>query len=367
MGSNAFDAFINKRMMPPLIHLDLIVTTKCNLYCSYCFMENKRPISMSSELMEQAVAMHFEYSRQQKEIQATFIGGEPLLEIDLIEECVKLYRRLATEYCKSVGFALTTNGTLLDISMAEKLAMLNVKYLLSIDGAEHMHDKYRHFPDGSPTWKLITGRLGELKRYQPWQGARVTVNPDTVYGLAEGVRELFECGINQFIIGVATGITWNDDDIQAYSDQMFLIADYHNKMKKKGAPIRLTIFEFDTERELARLKGQWGCGAGRGRLSVDPTGAITGCAKIQGCNNGNGIFVFGNVRDGITNLKNRYMLNWDNMSMRTKCQECDIADCCSGGCPAVNFAETGNPFVPSEHNCKFTRMYLKISEALNVN
>lgn len=361
---NSFDTFINKRMMPPVMHLDMIMTTKCNLYCTYCFMEKKQPRSMSPDVLERAVAFHSEYCRHLNP-QVTYIGGEPLIEIGLIEHATALYRGICSKQGKTPGFSLTTNGTLLDQTMAERLAGMQIKYLLSIDGSEHSHNKYRHFADGAPTWKLITSRLPELKRYQPWQGARVTVNPDTVCDLAEGVKCLFECGVNQFIIGAATGVEWKDEEITAYEEQMLKVAQYHNEMKAKKAPIRLTIFEYDTEKPQDRKRGQWGCGAGRGRLSVDPAGTITGCAKIQGCNNGNGIFVLGNIFEGITNLRERYALNWDNLQLRSKCRDCDIADRCSSGCPAVNFTETGNPFIPSDHNSKFTRIYHRLEEVLN--
>jgi hypothetical protein len=61
------------------------------------------------------------------------------------------------------------------------------------------------------------------------------------------VEFLFRCGINQFIIGPATGIEWSAEALRTYEEQMCLVADLYREMKEKGWPFRMTLFEKDLE------------------------------------------------------------------------------------------------------------------------
>ncbi len=109
--------------------LNIEVTTRCNLNCSMCVRNVWREDSgdMSLETYR-ALAKVF------PEIETiNMIGiGEPLLN-DKIFEMI----RLGKEHLPENGtFSLTTNGTLIDKSMASKLVSSDLNYIVvSIDGA----------------------------------------------------------------------------------------------------------------------------------------------------------------------------------------------------------------------------------------
>jgi len=66
-----------------------------------------------------------------------FSGGEPMLRGDLFE-------LLAEAQQLGLRTVISTNGTLIDISAAKKLAEAGVSYIgVSIDGGEEFHDKFR--------------------------------------------------------------------------------------------------------------------------------------------------------------------------------------------------------------------------------
>jgi len=66
-----------------------------------------------------------------------FSGGEPLLRSDLFELLAEAKRL-------GLRTVISTNGTLIDLATAEKLAELGVHYVgISIDGEEKFHDKFR--------------------------------------------------------------------------------------------------------------------------------------------------------------------------------------------------------------------------------
>lgn len=186
------------------------------------------------------------------EVHILLFGGEPLLRMDMIRDLLPYAWQKISNAGKRVNFSMTTNGTLLTENVARFLAKWNVKYIISIDGKQENHDRYRRFPNGEGSWKLITDRLRMLKRYQPWMGARVTPTPETVSGLLEGIKILQAKGVNQFIIGAAHGVNWTTETLNEYSRQMKALCDYYIEQKLAKKHFRLTIFERGSFEEQAK-------------------------------------------------------------------------------------------------------------------
>lgn len=65
----------------------LCVTHKCNLTCIYCYQDNKSADSMTLDVAMQCIDDIFKRIPNNTElIEISFIGGEPLLEVDLIKD-----------------------------------------------------------------------------------------------------------------------------------------------------------------------------------------------------------------------------------------------------------------------------------------
>jgi len=184
----------------------------------------------------------------------------------------------------------------------------------------------------------------------------MTPMPDTVGRLYDNVRGLYRLGINQFIIGPASGVSWPEDALAEYGRQVRLLAAFHAEQTARKAPFRMTLFEKDLDAAPGRNKGKWGCGAGRGRVCVGIDGSLYGCAKILGVDGLRGTHKLGTVWEGYTNPRARLELLDDTPLRRTQCRDCDYADDCCGGCPATNYETTGSIFLPSPLDCTLTRI-----------
>jgi radical SAM protein with 4Fe4S-binding SPASM domain len=58
----------------------------------------------------------------------------------------------------------------------------------------------------------------------------------------------------------------------------------------------------------------------------------------------------------------RYHCLNESIIPRHKCQKCVLQNRCGGGCPAVNFSETGNFYYPDDVACKLGMVCLFIDD-----
>ena len=75
--------------------LTLEITKRCNLNCSYCYVENKEKVNMKWKTAQLAIdiAMREAIKQKDKTLSVYFIGGEPLLAFGLLKEIIFLYRK----------------------------------------------------------------------------------------------------------------------------------------------------------------------------------------------------------------------------------------------------------------------------------
>lgn len=156
--------------------LVLGITEKCNLNCSYCCFSGKfagqrthSHRSMSFDVARKAIV---DYLDQQNTNVAdyypiSFYGGEPLLERQLLIDCVEFAKEYAAAQDKKVLFAITTNGTLLDDTIVDFLVENHFLVLISLDGPQFAHDRYRVFPDGKGSFETIDANLKRFAQRHP--------------------------------------------------------------------------------------------------------------------------------------------------------------------------------------------------------
>ncbi len=342
---------------PPVTHMELFLTRACNLACPYCFVREK-PSSpgMSLETAMEAVKFLVKESRGVRKVGITFMGGEPLLAFPLLKEFLPRARRRLEEAGKEVRFDMTTNGVLLDEETSRFLAEWDVHVLVSLDGGPETHDRYRVFPSGKGSFQRVREGLEALRRHQPYLGAKMTVMPSEAGKLLQNVEILAEMGIKHFIVGPATGVPWEEKAEILYRGFRRVFEWWRSH---PGA--RKLSFQFIREalKPRKRRPHGWGCRAGRHGLAVDPDGNLSPCSKILGLRE-KGILWLGSVREGFQDLEVRARLCGFLPADRPACWNCAHQNRCMGGCYAVNFEATGDPFLPGRE-CRMTALSLELS------
>jgi uncharacterized protein len=329
---------------PFLAAMELNLTFNCNLACQYCFVRRKTHERMSAATARQAIDLLLDRALVPG-VTITLIGGEPLLEMALIEEIVPYATEAAQRRNHYVNWAITTNGTLINESILKFFARRRISLLLSIDGGPESHDRYRLTRSGAGTWQTIVSLIPLMKQYQPQLGARMTVSPEALGEMRADFRQLVDLGLYNLIIGPAHGPTqWSKKQIEQYGLNLVAMLHDYYEGKKRGLPL------FSEEFEQLDEYVAWGCRAGRTSLAVAPDGSVSPCSKLLGLEDEAGRWIIGNVNEGIdTRLLEPFRNSGDRQPQH--CGQCFQR--CGGGCYAVNFEQTGNHFLPTEENCLF--------------
>jgi len=357
-GRQLRDEFELEQKGSAINRLEMFVTHRCNLRCSYCFLEGGlvHRGDMPIEVAERALRFCIERS---KNIESFFnlvlFGGEPLLVIDLVEDILELTDRIAEEYGKGVHVSCTTNGLLLDERAVEVSKKYGFDYLISIDGNREDHDRNRRTASGQGTYDKILERVQFLKQHQSWLGARMTLAPESIYHTVEAVKELFEAGINQFLIDTLY-VEWQPDQLALVKDVFYQLLELNLSAALQGLPLVISYGEFG--KLLPNRKGIWGCPAGKSSISVTASGDVFGCSRAIRQEH----LRMGNIMEGALDW-DRARFFWDQRpEIRWKCMHCDIADTCGGGCPLGDYESMGTPYYPPEICCTVSRAMREIRD-----
>jgi uncharacterized protein len=138
----------------------------CNMTCSYCFYREKSgefpgpgAHRMSEEVLEETIRQSL--GQDVPVISFGWQGGEPtLMGLPFFETAVGLQSRYGRG--RTVGNGLQTNGLRLDPVWAAFLRRHRFLVGLSLDGPQHIHDRYRLRTGAQPTWAEVVDRAKML-------------------------------------------------------------------------------------------------------------------------------------------------------------------------------------------------------------
>ena len=143
----------------------------CNLDCSYCYYLEKEKMYDGSDRfrMNEPILEKFidEYIASQNVpvIQFVWHGGEPtMLGMDYYKKALELQTKYSRG--RSIENILQTNGTLLNDDWCRFFRDNHFLIGISIDGPEHIHDRYRKNKAGQPSFAQAMKGLELLVKHQ---------------------------------------------------------------------------------------------------------------------------------------------------------------------------------------------------------
>ncbi len=285
-----------------LLDVGLVLTHACNLACTYCYTGEKKRVRMPAAVAMRTLELALMAAREaDARLQLTFFGGEPLLEAELLLDVAARARALAEDV--PLVMQATTNGTLLDEALVERLGALGVHLAISIDGTRAQHEAARPLAGGGSSWTATRRGLDLLlaqRERRPFDVIAV-VDPGTVASLGDGVRELLDLGVEAITLNVHFGGVWGEPELASLEEQLEVVAALVVAWLRRGRWVRVQPLESALRSLLAT--GQVvvaSCGAGARRLAVAPSGRIYGCCRAVGEDTGRG--ALGHLDAGLPGL-----------------------------------------------------------------
>lgn len=214
------------------------VTNSCNFRCKYCvFSEYYKGHStlqnenMTFETAKQAIDKYIEllnkgatYNPERIPI-IGFYGGEPLINFELIKECVKYAKK---RYNGEMKFSITTNAYLLTDEISRFFAANDFMPIFSLDGPENIHDANRKLIGGKGTFNRV---YQNIRRYAHLSDSIALVN--SVYDYNTDLEELMEFWANQneMVLLSLSPVNPYDTDYYRQFDEKTVKAFFEKKNK----------------------------------------------------------------------------------------------------------------------------------------
>lgn len=305
----------------------LILTHSCNLRCEYCYELKKKDQTgvMNMEtaktiICNEVVSSKGVYNR----LIIHFMGGEPLLRFGMIEEICEWIE--CGVWPIEIGLSATTNGTLFYVHKEWLWAHRNTfKVVLSADGDKLMHDKNRSNSFSSIDFDFYTAAWPDGK-------VKMTISPDSVGRVSDGVIFLHKKGIKRIEGNLALGptINWSGTHLKLYRRELRKLVRFYldNPEMSPASMVNVDICRITQPSDWRKR-----CACGEGLICYDIDGQSYPC------------HLFSPIvlnEEQLHNFRNAYYKFAEIDSFADeRCFSCAIRKCCPR-CHGMNYIYTGS-------------------------
>ncbi|MFH1674929.1 MAG: radical SAM protein [Pseudomonadota bacterium] len=295
----------------------VLVTRKCNNRCRYCILDPEAK-EMSPET---ALAMDTFYietinEKHPQKVKDDYLGGEPLLNTDIVLESAARRFRYCEAHGIEYGFTITTNGTLLTtsvISDIKKVGLAGIR--VSMAGPAPIHDHLRPSKNNGKTYDIIMKNLQAISGMVP-----ITIECQYDSGTSDYQRipemmddfkshDIVIKKINFTPILARRGDYPFDSGMGDPEVGLWLMREAKKQgyMQEREAPSNACMADY------------------RCRFVFDTDGSILPCPSVQG-----GEMAYGHVTNGIDFVAESQLLK---RNLPDRClNECELLPICNGGC-----------------------------------
>ena len=340
------------------------VTENCNLRCTYCYQINKSLNNMDFNTAKKYIDLLLEGQapylldddgKYPGGAIFEFIGGEPLLQVDLIDQiCEYTLNRMIElnhPWLFKCRFSMSSNGTLY---FTEKVQKLLHKYpnlislAITLDGDKKLHDTCRLFADGTGSYDIVEKAVKHYKKYYNSSlGTKLTISPENIEYLFPAVKNFIDLGFTSINLNCVFEKGWENTHATILYNQLKQLADYllQNDLFDK---IYLSIFEENSFYKLPDTETNNWCGGSGKMLALDWRGDYYPCIRYMPSSIGpdKKPLIIGNIDRGIGTLPEEQEIidelkSITRQSQSTQeCLDCPISAGCAW-CSGYNYQEFG--------------------------
>jgi uncharacterized protein len=338
-----------------------------NGFCVHnCYQHNKRPVYMTKETAHKIVDFLFQKDAENNPlinpIDANclildFIGGEPLMAIDVIDEFMKYFRRKAIilnhRWQNNYMISISTNGILYNTPEVKEFIRKNKERLsltITIDGNKELHDSCRLFPDGAPSYDIVEASIKEYQKINPYLSTKLTLAPANIAHTFSAVKHLYEnLHLNDVYMNCVYEEGWTYEEAKVLYEQLILLADWmiDNDVYQEHA---CSMFEENIGSPIDPSENNTYCGGCGSMLSFTADGHIQPCLRYThfNLNDKQPELLLGTLDRGLVEAEeDKTTICWLNkitrrMQSTDECFYCPIGRGC-GTCSAYDYERNGTP------------------------
>lgn len=176
------------------LRIMIYTTNECNFRCNYCPQPHINK-NMTPEILDNICSAIEKLlnSGRYKKLSISWFGGEPLLNLGIIERGMLRFGEICKEKGIELSSSITTNGYNLTQNTLRRLFDLGVlEYQITVDGTEKTHDRTRVLKNGAGTWRRIWNNLISMCTFEDKfiVHLRINVNSDNMSEAKELINML---------------------------------------------------------------------------------------------------------------------------------------------------------------------------------
>lgn len=348
-------------------NVTLCVTSACQLRCTYCYERHKGDSYMTFDTAKKYIDMLIDQSKGMDEyvnpdhdkfIILEFIGGEPLLAVDLIDKVLEYWVDRLTElnhpWLYRWRASISSNGVAyFDDRVQEFLRKWQgcVSMGISVDGNKELHDSCRFFKGTTMgSYDIAHAAAMDLKSTYNHAETKMTYAPENISHMYDAMMAMIDDGYTTIHSNCAYEPEYTLEDARIFYEQGKRIAD---DIIARGLDMTneylITIFDAGMFRPKSEDDQQNWCGGLGNMLSCDYDGNLYPCLRYMSMSLGDDQppLIIGDVDDGIlaTPEQRKIIDDMKKVTRRSQstdeCYHCPIAEGCSW-CSAWNYQWSGS-------------------------
>lgn len=352
--------------------ITMCVTEDCNLACKYCYMTGKNTL-VKLDLITAKKAVDFillstDEEFNQEGVIWEFIGGEPFLEIDLIDKIsdyikIRMFS-LSHRWFNCYMFNFSSNGILYSSSKVQQYIKKNSGHIsigLSIDGNKIKHDLQRVRKDGSGSYDEVVKNAKLWIQQFEHATTKATFSHDDIPYLKDSIISIWDLGIKVVPANVVFEDIWHEGDDIIFENQLKELADY---IIEKELWWDHSVRFFDPRNGFSAKKEDLDknfCGSGK-MIAIDCKGKFFPCIRFYDMSLSNrSAIVIGDIDNGLNKDKIRPFKLLSLKSQSTKdCINCEVATGCAW-CTGGNYdtADTDTIYQRSTFICQMHKANMR--------
>lgn len=344
------------------------VTNACQLRCKYCYETHKGNSYMSFETAKKFIDLILSGEKGMDEYINTdispavvleFIGGEPFLAIDLIDQIVDYWMDTTTElmhpWADRFILSICSNGVAYFEPKVQKFLEKHkdrLSFSVTIDGNKELHDSCRVYAgtDRGCYDEAVAAAKDWMDRGY-YMGSKVTLAPGNINYMYSAIMHMVDMGYTEVLANCVYEEGWTYDHAKIFYEQGKKLSDeFLRRDLDFEEDFYCSLFEenYFHPKEENDLEN-W-CGGNGVMIACDWDGQIYPCIRYMPMSLGDRRepMVLGNVDDGILQTNKcracfELLRSVDRRTQSTdECFNCPIAEGCSW-CTAYNYEVSGTP------------------------